>query len=245
MPNAFLQTRRHTGRIVMTAVVLTVLLMGVIAVVTVLTHTRPAAAVTAISRSNPAPSSTSTASEPAAAPMGVKLRLVRGRSVINGLSVQYPHTRVGAVSAAVEYVTAMATLDPDREAAVGRLIADDSWALAPQEFAASAIGSRRAAGLSGTEAVPPGASIQVTPIQYQVRNATPDNVTVLLLGYFVTTTPQAGTVSRTILMPVRMHWNGLDWKMLRPGDRDPQYGELMVSLGTAKAATLGWLDMGR
>jgi hypothetical protein len=166
---------------------------------------------------------------------------VRGRTEILGVSVGYPHTSAGAVSAAIEYATAVVSLDPDRQAAVGRLVADSSWALAGQQFATGAIATRRSIGLSGTGDAPAGASIEVTPVSYQLRDVSADRVNVLLLSYWVTTTPQAGTLSRTILENLPMRWDGLDWKVLKStAAADTQYRSLLAGPGTAKAAGLGW-----
>lgn len=179
--------------------------------------------------------STSAASAP--------LRLPRGRMVISNVEVGYPHTKAGAVAAAVEYTAQMGTLDPDRAAAIGRLIADDSIAEAPDRFAKSRLDMRRALGLTTSGPVPPGASFELSPAAYQLRDASADSVTVLLLIYFVTTTPQAGTVNRVVVFGNRMHWNGLDWKFAEPPDGD--YAALRVRPGTGDAEAVGWREWRR
>jgi hypothetical protein len=246
MSNTFLHPRRHTRTILILAVAVTVLLVSATALVSTLgAHTR-ASAAPLLSLPAPAPTVTATGS---AAPLATDpgpqtpvLELVRGRTQITGVYVGYPHTQAGAVSAGIEYITNLASLDPDREAAVGRLVADSTWALAGQQFAAGAIKTRRGIGLSGTADVPAGASIEVTPVSYQLRDVSADRVNVLLLSYLVTTTPQAGTLSRTILENLPMHWDGLDWKLLKSTDAaDTQYRALLATPGTAKAVGLGWV----
>jgi hypothetical protein len=241
MSNTFLESPARTGRrklaIALAAAVLVVAgaLLATIAGRTTATAAVPVTSQPIAASASAAPMATASSSE---TPV---LELVRGRTHITGVSVGYPHTQAGAVSAGIEYITNLASLDPDREAAVGRLVADSSWALAGQQFAAGAIGSRRAMGLSGTADVPAGASIEVTPVSYQLRDVSADRVNVLLLSYFVTTTAQAGTISRTILENLPMHWDGLDWKLLKSTDAaDTQYRSLLAGPGTAKAAGLGW-----
>jgi hypothetical protein len=244
MSNAFLHPRRHRRTVLVLATAIAVLLASAAALISTLGgHTRTSAAAPVPAPMTSAPAASAAPAQPASdsSPQTPVLELVRGRTRISAVSVGYPHTQAGAVSAGIEYITNLASLDPDREAAVGRLVADSSWALAGQQFAAGAITSRRAIGLSGTGEVPDGASIEVTPVSYQLRDVSADRVNVLLLSYFVTSTAQAGTVSRTILQNLPMHWDGLDWKLLKSTDAaDTQYRSLLAGPGTAKAAGLGW-----
>lgn len=130
------------------------------------------------------PSQTSTA----APTEGEALQLVSGRRRVSGVAIGYPHSVAGAVSAAVEiWSQAGATLNPDRAAAIGRLVADASWTDAPDEFAAGPKNTRRSLGLPASGDPGPGASISVEASAYQLRNKTSDRVTVLLLGYLNTT----------------------------------------------------------
>jgi hypothetical protein len=244
MSNTFLESPARTGpRRLVIAFAAALLVVAGVLLATLAGRSTATAAVPVASQ--PAPPVTASASAVPAAvgssPVTPALELVRGRTQITGVSVGYLHTPAGAVSAGIEYITNLASLDPDREAAVGRLVADSSWALAGQQFAAGAIATRRGIGLSGTGDVPAGASIEVTPVSYQLRDVSADRVNVLLLSYLVTTTPQAGSISRTILENLPMHWDGLDWKLLKSTDAaDTQYRDLVTSPGTAKALSLGW-----
>ena len=244
MSNTFLETPARTGRRkAVIALAAALLVVAGVLLATLSGHTTATAAVPGTL--TPMPLGAASASVvPVAPDLSAEtpvLELVRGRTQITGVSVGYPHTQAGAVSAGIEYITTLATLDPDREAAVGRLVADSSWALAGQQFAAGAIAARRGIGLSGTGDVPEGASIEVTPVSYQLRDVSADRVNVLLLSYLVTTTPHAGTLSRTILENLPMHWDGLDWKLLKSTDAaDTQYRSLLAGPGTAKATGLGW-----
>lgn len=249
MSNDFLQARPTRHRRIMVAGCVGALLLTVMALqgryfgsqAADGTSPEQAPAPTAVTTPSPSSQAGDEATNPA--PAASRLRLVRGRHTANGVQVGYPHSRQGAVSAAVEYWTQLATLDPDRKAAIGREIADANWAGAADFFANGALKTRRSLGLSATEDVPPGASIQVTPMNYQLRHESRDSVTVLLLSYLVTTTPQAGTVSRSMVAPLGMRWDGLDWKVVQPQESDPDYAETIAKIGTPRVQELGWLEM--
>lgn len=170
------------------------------------------------------------------------VQVIQGRQLINGVYLGYPHSTVGAVSAADEFLSAIdSTLDPDRAAAVMRLAADPSYANGPQQAAAGALSDRKNLGLPASGPVPQGASVETEPVEYQVRDVTPDRVTVLLLCDFVTTLPDQGTQTKVGVFPVSLHWAENDWKVLpQPA---ANYENLTADPGSPDAAGLGWQQL--
>jgi hypothetical protein len=186
----------------------------------------PANAVPSTARSG-APSATA---EPVPGVAG-PLTLVHGTHSSGGISIGYPHSQVGAVSAAVEYGTQCgSTLDVQRSTQIGRVIADASYGDVGTAFAQGMANTRHHLGLPSNGPVPPGASMTFSTMAYQVRDAQADRVTVLLLAYLTTTTPADGMRQRYIVVPALMVWTGGDWKLARRPDTAPQYTE-SVSAG--------------
>ena len=134
------------------------------------------------------------------------------------------------------------TLDPDRASAVLQLTADPSYPSGPQDFAQGTISERKQLGLPATGQLPSGASVVLDPVEYQVRDVTADQVTVLLLADDVLTLPGQGTQTRVGVYPLRMHWAEDDWKILQPDTRT-SYSQLGAVPGTAQAAADGWQEM--
>ncbi len=183
---------------------------------------------------------------PAPAPgLSGPLHLIRGSQLINDVYLGYPHSTAGAVSAAAEYMTGLgSTLDPDRAAAVMRLTADPSYPAGPQDFAQGMVSTRNDLGLPASGPVPDGVSTALDAAEYQVRDATADQVTVLLLADYVLTLPGQGTQTRVVVYPLRMHWAAGDWKILRPDD-SAGYSGLSAEPGSAQAAASGWQELER
>jgi hypothetical protein len=181
-------------------------------------------------------------STPAASLSG-PIQVIQGGQLVNGVYLGFPHSTQGAVSAADEFMSQLgSTLDPDRAAAVLRLTADPSYPTGPQDFAHGTTSERRNLGLPATGQVPQAASVVLDPVEYQVRDVTPDQVTVLLLGSDVITLPTQGTQSRVGVYPLRMHWTEDDWKILAP-DPGANYAKLSAVPGSPQAAGLGWQEM--
>jgi hypothetical protein len=167
------------------------------------------------------------------------VQVVQGRQFINGVYLGFPHSTIGAVSAADEFLTLIAsTLDPDRAAAVMRMVADPSYPSGPQQAAQGATNDRRDLGVPATGPLPQDLSLQTEPVEYQVRDVTADQVTVLLLCDFVTTVPGQGTQTMIGVFPLRMHWSSGDWKILPPLTTD--YSSLSAEPGSPQAAASGW-----
>jgi hypothetical protein len=174
------------------------------------------------------------------------LRLVRGANLVNGMYVGYPHTPVGAVSAAVEFWTQIgSTLDPDRAAAVGRLVADPAWTNAPAALAQGPVNTRQGLGLSAAGQVPAGASVVLDPVQYQIKTQSTDQVSVLLLCDYTTTTPNAGSQTRIGVFPITVHWAAADWKLVDTTGDTTDYSSLSVIPDSSQATADGWQDLTR
>jgi len=176
------------------------------------------------------------------APLAGPVQMVQGTHAAGGVALGFPHSTVGAVSAAAEFSSAiLSTLDPGRAAAVMRLVADSGWPGAPQLAAEGIAGARQSLGIPATGPVPGGASFAFTPVEYQVRGVSSDAVTVLLLADLTSVTPAVGTVTQVSVFPVAMHWARGDWKVLRNPAGD--YEGLAAEPDTPQAAALGWQDL--
>jgi hypothetical protein len=170
------------------------------------------------------------------------VQVVQGTRMIDGVALGFPHSTVGAVSAADEFTTAiLSTLDPDRAAAVMRLVADPAYPGGPRQAAEGIAGVRRSLGIPATGLVPIGASFAFTPVEYQVRGVSSSTVTVLLLSDLISTAPGQGTVTEVTVFPVAMHWAEADWKILSNPVGD--YRTLTAVPGTPQAAADGWQDL--
>ncbi|WP_020525235.1 hypothetical protein [Catelliglobosispora koreensis] len=169
------------------------------------------------------------------------LTQIKGKSTIDGVSVGYPHTTAGAVSAAAEYAAVMgSTLDPDRARAIAQLIADASYTNAVEKAVAGRLSSRKTLGVPESGPVPTGVSMILAPAAYQLRSVTPDSMTVLLLSYLTTSDVNGTITPRHIIMPAEMHWDGSDWKLAAPPSTDSDYSSLLAQPGTADATAKGW-----
>ena len=181
-------------------------------------------------------------SAPAASLTG-PIQIIQGSQLVNGVYLGFPHSTQGAVSAAEEFMGQIgSTFDPDRAAAVLRLTADPSYPKAPSDFAHGTISERKDLGLPATGQVPQAASVVLDPVEYQVRDVTPAQVTVLLLADDIITLPTNGTETRVGVYPLRMHWTEDDWKILPPG-HTTNYSRLSAVPGTPQAASDGWQVM--
>jgi hypothetical protein len=170
------------------------------------------------------------------------VQVVQGAMTVNDVPLGFPHSTVGAVSAADEFaMLLLSTLDPDRAAAVMRLVADPSYAAGPQQAAAATASDRQALGVPASGVVPDGTSFTWDPVEYQVRDASADRVTVLLLCEVAFTMPGQGTASGVAVYPMAVQWAQADWKVLPPPGRD--YSGLAAQPGSPQAASLGWQQL--
>lgn len=196
-----------------------------------------------VSSATAAASASTTASASANAAGIGPITVLTGRELVNGLYLGYPHTLQGAVSAADQFMTQyLSTLDPDRGAAIARLAADSNFANAPATLAASIQTERQGLGIAATGQVPANYALATTPVEYQLRDASPDTATVLLLADVTSSTPASGTATNIAVLTVAVHWDGADWKLLTPPDGDP-YLHLAAQPDSAQAAQNGWADL--
>jgi hypothetical protein len=183
------------------------------------------------------------ATSPVQVPAG-PLRLIKGGRTVEGISVGYPHSMPGAAAAGAEYMTqVLSNLDPQRGRQIASTIADPSFDGAEDYLAQGPINLRRSLGLPTTGPVPSGASITFGPAAYQLRDASPDTVTVLILAYLTSTTSGGQVTSTVGAYPIELHWDGSDWKALKPGaSKDADYTSLVAQPNTADAAAKGWQE---
>ena len=181
-------------------------------------------------------------SSSAASPTGA-LTLVQGNQLVDGLYVGYPHSETGVVSAAVEYWTQLgSTLDPDRAATIARLVADPTWTDGPEQLAKGPVATRQELGLPTTGSVPAGASVQLEPVEYQLRNSSANASTVLLLADYTTTTSSEGSSTHVGVFPLQLIWTANDWKIANPTDGNT-YSDLAAIPGSAQASADGWAEL--
>jgi len=240
--NEFMAKSKGPKRAVIAAVV-----VGVVATaVGYVLGSGGSAAVQASASANPnalAPHQTGSARPAAPTPAASlgQIRLVQGALLVNGLYTEFPHSTVGGISAADEYITALgSTLDPDRAATVARLAADPSYTSAQNDAATGTQNTRTSLGLPATGAVPQGYSVEVDAVAYQLKSESADNAQVLLLAYFTEETPSQGTVAHTAVFPMVMHWAAGDWKFLPMDTAD--YSSLAAQPSSAQAASDGWTN---
>jgi hypothetical protein len=171
------------------------------------------------------------------------LKLVPGTRLVNGVRVGYPHTVVGAVSAAVEYSTqAGATLDPQRSRQIADAVAHPpAYGGNPEGyFAQGVIDTRRYLGLPTVGPVPQGASQTFGALTYQLREERADEVTVLMMAYLTLIAADRGMEQRLILVPSRLVWDGADWKTALRPEGATEYLELRRKPGTPESRAAGW-----
>jgi hypothetical protein len=180
---------------------------------------------------------------PAAAGGPGRLQLVTGSGLVHGMYTEYPRSRAGAVSAAVQFITELgSTLAPDRAAAVARVAADSSYPTAPQDAAAGTVDTRRKLGLGAAGPLPPGTAVLLVPVMYQLRDVTADRLTVVLLFDYTETTT-AGIREHLGVTATRLTWTPASWRLLKPSGADltsAQLSDLLATPGTAAATAKGW-----
>jgi hypothetical protein len=164
--------------------------------------------------------------------------LIPGARVIDGVQLGFPHTTVGAISAAAYLVSETYSLDPSHAEAAMQLLADSAYPTAPSDAALGAETVRQSLGLAATGPVPVGYAMSLTAVEYQVRDVTADKVLVVLLCDFFSSEPGPKDDHSIGVFPFLMHWEHGDWK--DAGDTGPQYLSLYATPDSAQAAKLGW-----
>ncbi|MEV6527120.1 hypothetical protein AB0M43_34840 [Longispora sp. NPDC051575] len=236
--NSFLDQSNRTRRNVIVAAVVLVLLVGA-GLGWFLT--RPGSTRDTVEPPTPTKQPSAT---PVQTPTG-PMKRIKGERTVEGISVGYPHSTAGAVSAAAEYMAQIgSTLDPERAKTIARVVADPSFAGAVDYFAKGPVNTRTSLGLPAEGPLPAGASVVLGPAAYQLRNLAEDSAVVLLLGFHTASTPDGGVKPKVGVYPLEMHWDGSDWKILQPKIAlQNDYSSLAAQPGTSEAAAKGWLEL--
>lgn len=209
------------------------LIIGLVAVPALMAHHGHSSA-------HPATPSPAPSTSPIPDPSGA-VTLVAGSQVTDGIQVGYPHTAVGAISAASAYLEAVtSTLDPDYAASVMRVAGDPATPALPSNLAQSAAELRAALRLPTTGPLNPPIAFQTTAQMYQLRDETADSALVLLLAEGTFTNAQGGIAQTTGVFPVHMRWAGNDWKLAAIGGDGQNYSDLNATPDTSAAVNHGW-----
>ena len=159
------------------------------------------------------------------------------------MSLGFPHSTAGAVSAADALASEVgSTLDPDRAAAVMRMVADPSFAGGPQQAARGVASDRTALGLQASGPVPQGYGLELSAagVPGPGRQRGPGDGAPAV----PTSSPprrDSGTTTKIGVFPVALHWAQGDWKVLPTPATD--YSGLTAEPGSAQAASLGWQQL--
>lgn len=190
----------------------------------------------------PATPSPTPSTSPFPVPTGA-VTLVQGARLADGIETGYPHTTIGAISAAAEYLdAAVSTLDPDYAASVMRVAGDPANGALPANLAHSTVKLRAALQLPTSGPLAPPTTFQTTAQMYQLRDASADQVLVLLLTLSTFINAQGGSAQTTGVFPVHMHWSGGDWKLAAIGGGQ-DYSGLVAPPDTQAAVSRGWLAL--
>lgn len=188
---------------------------------------------------NPAAPAPTPSTSPAPIPSGA-VTVVQGARLADGIQVGYPHTTIGAISAASQYLDAVAsTLDPDYAASVMRAAGDPANGSLPTDLASSTVALRAELRLPATGMLAPPTSFQTVAQMYQLRDVSADGALVLLLASGTFTNAQGGIAQTTGVFPVQMNWTDGDWKLDHIGGGQ-DYSALEATPDTASAVNQGW-----
>jgi len=223
------------------------LLPAALAVGALLVATLVAVPLLATHRTHPDAGPATTSPSPTASPVPVPsgaAMLVQGARLADGIEVGYPHTIIGAISAASDYLDAVAsTLDPDYAASVMRVASDPANPALPANLAASTVTLRADLQLPTGGPLAAPIAFQTIAEMYQLRDATANDVLVLLLTDSTFVNAHGGMAQTTGVFPVRMHWTAGDWKLASIGGANENYSSLDATPDTQTAAGQGWLAL--
>jgi hypothetical protein len=170
--------------------------------------------------------------------------LIQGTRLADGIEIGYPHTLVGAISAAAEYVGAVvSTLDPDYAASVMRLAGDPADSKQPTDIAHGIVKLRADLQVPTSGPLLPPTAFLTTAQMYQLRDTSPDRVLVLLLTMSTFINAHGGAAHTTGVFPVHLHWTGGDWKLAAIGGVNENYSGLAATPNTQAAADQGWQSL--
>lgn len=219
-------------------------LLGVLAVSVLIAITALAVPLLTAHRKHPGAAPAGPSPAPSTSPVPVPsgaLSLVQGARLADGIEVGYPHSIVGAVSAAAEDLDAVAsTLDPDYAASVMRVAGDPADPALPGKLASSTVKLRADLQLPTSGPLGPPVAFQTTAQMYQLRDATTNDVLVLLLAAGTFTNAQGGIAQTTGVFPVHMRWAAGDWKLTAIGGDREDFSGLDATPDTTEATGHGW-----
>ncbi|GIH75413.1 hypothetical protein [Planobispora longispora] len=165
-----------------------------------------------------------------------------------GYPIGFPHTELGAVSAAAAALEAAWTLDPAQAEQAAVLYALPEHREAARDGAGATVGGwRRTIGLSEEGSLPEGAALRTRTVGVQWHNRAEDQVQVSLLVQVTATkgVKEAGpTYSSPFAMSVLMVWRpGIrdgtgDW--LNAPDPLPAVVPAIAAPGTPEFTAAGW-----
>jgi hypothetical protein len=231
------EARRRTARnrLIGLATAVVALVTGVVALLTAHSgsHTR-----------TPAPASSTASTAPSPSPTGglgiVPTTVLPNPSrVIDGVPVGYPHTEMGAVSAAAHFLGVLDTFDPQAAQKQAQIMADPDYSeVFGVEVRNAGEQARKTAGLPPDGESDPGNNSTTQPRAFQDHQDTPDRVLVWLLSDSDITVNGVVAHSEAVSGAV-MVWTQDDWK-LSVVDDPPATAPQSATPGTAQAVSEGW-----
>jgi hypothetical protein len=198
--------------------------------------------------SSPPSASAATDAVAAAVPGPAALRLPAPRLAAGSpvIPLGFPHTALGAASAAWRWTQAMYGLDPPRASAAAAACADPTFGDAPARAAQTALAVRASLGVAATGPATP-AYLVVTPRMVQVIDPDPDFPVVDVLTTADLGNAAGARLHRVQVLELHLHWaataGGGDYRLLdRDGDATRMAGRTADPDNPA-AARLGWRDV--
>jgi hypothetical protein len=179
----------------------------------------------------------------AASPTREVLELPPGSALQGFVPTGFPHTELGAESAAWRWSALMLSLDPDASAAAARVWASPAYVDAPVQMAQAALSARSHLGLP--PAGSPGAVfLVVQPLMVRLVVEDPSQPVVDVLVKIDAGGASGARSSRIDVVEFYLGWeSGLnDWRV-RDHPLDPQRAaDTDVQPGSAEAYAMGWRD---
>ena len=196
----------------------------------------------------PAPSRSASAASGPAAPGtgGGVVTLPAPAAPDAAVPLGYPHTALGAASAAWRWTRTLYGLDPARAAAAAAACADPTFPTAAARAAQTTLAARAGLGLPAAGPASP-AYLVLTPRMVQVADRDPDRPVVDVLATADLGSAAGVRLHRVQVLELHLHWaptaGGGDYRLLdRDGDPTRVAG-LAADPDTPAAYRLGWRDV--
>ena len=197
---------------------------------------------TPTSSTNAAPSATPNAPSPrtTVAPGAVTV-LPKPDGVKDGVPVGYPHTEMGAISAAAHFFDVLDILSPDQAQKQAEVVADPTFSkVIGSEVRGASQTVRRAAGLPVDGEAGPGTYMTSQSRAFQTPSTSPDRVVVWLLCD-TQSSLNGITKSGDQVNGAVMVWAGGDWKV--SVDDAPGPKPASATPGSSQADQEGWQSL--